>query len=230
MAMNELSVSSQKMKIEIWSDIVCPFCYLGKREFEIALNEFPYKEEIEVIWKSFQLSPNLKTNTQLSIYDHLSREKGIPEEQARSMTKGIYERGKLLGISYNFDQSIVANTFKAHMLLHFALQWGLQTPVKERLLFLHFTEGANVDSDTILLGICDEFNMNREEFQGVLETSALNAEIQNDIEQARIYGITGVPFFVFDRKYAVSGAQQNSVFQQTIQRAFDEWKTKSINQ
>ena len=225
--MNDLSSPSQKMKIEIWSDIVCPFCYLGKREFELALDQFQFKDQIEVIWKSFQLSPTLKTNTELSIYDHLSREKGIPEEQARSMTKGITDRGKSIGISYNFEQSIVANTLKAHMLLHFAQHLGVQNQVKERLLFLHFTQGVNVDSDDILLEICDEFNLNRAEFQRALETNSLKAEVLNDIEQARVYGITGVPFFVFDRKYAVSGAQQNSIFQQTIQQAFDEWKVNS---
>ena len=222
--MLDLSSPAQKMKIEIWSDIVCPFCYLGKREFELALNQFQFKEEIEVIWKSFQLSPTLKTNTELSIYDHLSREKGIPEEQARSMTKGISDRGKTIGISYNFERSIVANTLKAHMLLHFAQHVGVQNQIKERLLFLHFTQGVNVDSDDILLEICDEFNLNRLEFQRILETSSLKAEVLMDIEQARVYGITGVPFFVFDRKYAVSGAQQKSIFQQTIQQAFEEWK------
>lgn len=225
--MNDLSSPSQKMKIEIWSDIVCPFCYLGKREFELALDQFQFKDQIEVIWKSFQLSPTLKTNTELSIYDHLSREKGIPEEQARSMTKGITDRGKSIGISYNFEQSIVANTLKAHMLLHFAQHVGVQNQIKERLLFLHFTQGVNVDSDDILLEICDEFNLNRAEFQRALETNSLKAEVLNDIEQARVYGITGVPFFVFDRKYAVSGAQQNSIFQRTIQQAFDEWKVNS---
>lgn len=225
--MNDLSSPSQKMKIEIWSDIICPFCYLGKREFELALDQFQFKDQIEVIWKSFQLSPTLKTNTELSIYDHLSREKGIPEEQARSMTKGITDRGKSIGISYNFEQSIVANTLKAHMLLHFAQHVGVQNQIKERLLFLHFTQGVNVDSDDILLEICDEFNLNRAEFQRALETNSLKAEVLNDIEQARVYGITGVPFFVFDRKYAVSGAQQNSIFQRTIQQAFDEWKVNS---
>jgi len=225
--MLDLTSTKEKMQIEIWSDIVCPFCYLGKREFELALEQFQFKEEIEVIWRSFQLSPTLSTNTERSVYDHLSKEKGIPEEQAHSMTKGISDRGKTLGIRYNFEKSIVANTLKAHMLLHFAKQFGVQKQIKERLLFMHFTEGVNVDSDDVLLEICDEFNLNRLEFQRILEKSSLKAEVLKDIEQARIYGITGVPFFIFNRKYAVSGAQQKGIFLQTIQQAHVEWKTNA---
>lgn len=228
--MHDLSSPSQKMKIEIWSDIVCPFCYLGKREFELALDQFQFKDHIEVSWKSFQLSPNLKTNAEVTIYDHLSKEKGIPEDQARKMTKGISVRGVSIGITYNFEQSIVANTFNAHMLLHFAKQFGVQNQVKERLLFLHFTEGANVDDNDTLLGVCDDFNLNRAEFEEILATHSLRKEVQKDSEQARIYGITGVPFFVFDQKYAVSGAQENRVFQETIQHAFDEWNLNSHQQ
>lgn len=217
-----------KMKIEIWSDIACPFCYLGKREFELALEKFSSKDEIQVVWRSFQLSPAIQTNTEISIYDHLLNEKGIAKDQARKMTAGISARGKSLGITYNFDQSVVSNTLKAHMLLHFAQKYGSQNSVKERLLELHFTEGSNVDDDNVLFKICEEFKMNAKEFEAILETKSLHDEVRKDIKQAKVFGISGVPFFVFDRKYAVSGAQENSVFQQTIQQAFEEWKLKSV--
>ena len=221
-------LSPSKMKIEIWSDIACPFCYLGKREFELALEKFSSKDEIEVVWRSFQLSPSIQTNTEISIYDHLQNEKGIAEEHARKMTAGISARGKSVGITYNFDQSVVSNTLKAHMLLHFAQKYGLQNSVKERLLQLHFTEGANVDDDKVLFEICEEFEMQTKDFEQILGSKSLFNEVRADIEQARIYGISGVPFFVFDQKYAISGAQENSVFQQTIQQVFEEWKVQSV--
>jgi predicted DsbA family dithiol-disulfide isomerase len=210
--------------VEIWSDIVCPFCYLGKRKFEEALAQFESKDQVRVVWKSFQLNPGVVTDTSISVYEHLSRSKGITEDVARQMAEGMTIRAKEVGLNYNFDKAVVANTFKAHCLLHLAKEHGLQNVAKERLLKAYFIEGMNVDDLEILVKLGTEVGLNAEEIREKLASDAFRAEVEEDMDLAQRFGISGVPFFVFDRKYAVSGAQEVPVFLQTLERSYGEWK------
>ncbi len=211
-----------EMTIEIWSDIACPFCYLGKRTLEHALSNFPKGKEVNIIWRSFQLNPDLVTDTNLSTYDYLHDHKGISIEQAKQMTAGISERGRELGISYEFEKSVVSNTRKAHEAIHFAAAYGKQSEMKEALLHAHFTAGKNVDDFGVLVEIASRLNLNTEAFMEALTTNKYAHEVEKDQQMAQQIGVRGVPFFVFNRKYAVSGAQPNEVFQETLEKAFSE--------
>ena len=212
------------MTIEIWSDVMCPFCYLGKRKFENALTQFAEKDSVNVIWKSFLLNPDLKTDTSISIYEYLSKAKGIGIEQAKEMNKHITQSGKLVDVEYNFDKVIVANTFKAHILLHCANNQGKQNEVKERLLKAFFTEGRNVDDISVLLEIGNEAGLKTDTLAEALDNESYIDEVREDIYEAQQFGIRGVPFFVFDRKYGVSGAQETPVFLETLKKSFAEWR------
>lgn len=210
--------------VEIWSDVVCPFCYLGKRKFEDALERFEFKEGVRIIWKSFQLNPGAKTDPTMSVYSYLSRTKGISEEVAKQMTAQIMQRGKEVGINYNFDSTKVNNTFMAHCFLHYALEKGKQNEAKEHLLKAYFEQGANVDDVDLILQIGCELGFDAKELKDNLENGKYEREVKDDMELAVQFGIRGVPFFVFDRKYAVSGAQESPVFLETLEKAYEEWK------
>lgn len=219
-----METTVNKMNIEIWSDVMCPFCYLGKRKFENALALFPEMGRVNVIWKSFLLNPDLKTDTSISIYEYLSREKGFEIEQAKEKNGHITQSASLVGLDYNFDKVIVANTFKAHILLHYANKQGKQNEVKERLLKAFFTEGRNVDDIPTLLEIGNEAGLKTDTLTEALESELYADEVREDIYEAQQFGIRGVPFFIFDRKYGISGAQESPVFLETLKKSFSEWR------
>lgn len=212
-----------KMTVEIWSDIMCPFCYLGKRKFEKALQSFEHKDAIEIIWKSFQLMPDLKTNPNIHIDEFLSTEKGFPLEQAKQLNSQITERALQEGLEYNFDKAVVANSFNAHRFLHFAKAKELQGIAKEQLLKAYFTNGKNIDDNRTLLELGVKIGLDQSELASVLTSNDYADEVEKDIYEARQLRIQGVPFFVFDRKYGVSGAQETSIFTQTLEQAFTQW-------
>lgn len=212
-----------KMKIEIWSDVMCPFCYLGKRKFENALAQFADKEHIEVEWKGFQLNPALITNPQISIQQYLSEHKGMSMEQVKQSQNYITQSGHAVGLDYHFDKVIVANTFKAQQLLKFAHTQNKQNEMEERLFEAYFTQGQNVDDLPTLLQLAAEVGLNTTDLHDALETNQYLTQVQTDIAEANALGIHGVPYFVFNRKLAVNGAQESPVFLETLRKAFAEW-------
>ena len=205
------------MKIEIWSDIACPFCYMGKRKFDMALAQFEGKEDVEIEWKSFLLNPEVKTDPSVSIFQYLAEIKGFPEEQARQMMSQITASGSAIGLDYHFDQVVLANTMKAHQLLHEARIQGFQHEMEERLFEAHFVEGKNIDDVNILLGLASEVGLNTTALDVKILSGQYTTELEADINLAQQFGVRGVPFFVFDRKYAVSGAQEPETFLKTMQ-------------
>jgi predicted DsbA family dithiol-disulfide isomerase len=213
-----------KMKIEIWSDIVCPFCYLGKHKFENALAQFNGKEYIEVEWKSFQLNPDLVTDTTISIHQYLAEIKGFSMEQARQMNDRFTLSGKPFGLVYNFNKVVVANSYCAQNLVHFALLQGKQNEMEERLFEAYFTEGKNIDDIPTLILLATETGLNVEGLDKILLNKTYAGDVEKDIVEARSLNIHGVPFFVFNRKYAVSGAQETPVFLDTLKKSFDDWR------
>lgn len=210
------------MKIEIWSDIACPFCYMGKRKFDMALAQFEGREDVQIEWKSFLLNPEIKTDPNRSIFQYLSEIKGFPEGQARQMMNQITDSGSAIGLDYNFDQVVLANTIKAHQLLHEARIQGFQHEMEERLFEAHFVEGKNIDDVNILVNLASEVGMNTTALDVKILSGQYTTELEADIELAQQFGVRGVPFFVFDRKYAVSGAQEPETFLNTMEQVLAE--------
>lgn len=218
------------MKIEIWSDVVCPFCYIGYERLQKAIATTASNENIEIEWKSFQLDPDFPTNESLSTYAYLETKKGLPKEQAVAMTAQLATQGTEEGISLNFDKAIVANTKKAHRLLHLAKTMGKGTEVKTSLLKAHFTEGLNVDDTAVLKQIAHQFQLPEDKLTEALETDLYDYEIQQDIQEGHNLGLKGVPFFVFDRAYGIPGAQPLDVFEKTLQQCIDKQKETAVKE
>jgi protein disulfide-isomerase len=212
-----------KMKVEIWSDIMCPFCYIGKRKFEAALAQFADKDNVELEWKSYQLSPDIATDPGKNIHQYLAEHKGISLQQATAMNTQVAAMAKQVGLEYDFDRAIPANTMKSHQFAHFAKQYGKQNEAEEILFRSYFTDGKNIDDVNTLLQLGNEIGLNTSELKAALENGDFEDEVRADIYEAFQIGVRGVPFFVFDRKYAVSGAQDSRAFLQTLETAFDEW-------
>lgn len=222
--LNAQNTKKEKMKVEVWSDVVCPFCYIGKTHFDEALAQFTEKENIEFEWKSFQLNPDLKTNLDQTLYEHLSESKGITVEQAEGMGIHAALMGKAAGIELNFEKSVVANSFNSHRLIHFAKANGKQQEMKSRLFKAYFTEGKNIDDTETLIALAKEIGLNGDEAKAVLESNRYAEDVNDDINESQQWGVRGVPFFVFNRKYAVSGAQSSEAFLETLEKAFAEWQ------
>lgn len=224
-----MNISKHKMQVEIWSDVMCPFCYIGKRKFEGALEQFQDKENVEIVWKSFQLSPELKTQPGKNIHSFLSEHKGIPVEDAKRMNDHVSQMAKQVGLVYNFDKSVVANSFNAHRFSHFAKQYGKQGEAEEKLFYSYFTDGKNIDDYETLIQIGSEIGLDKEQLKNALESNKYADEVRNDIYEAQQVGVRGVPFFLFNWKYTVSGAQNSKAFLETLEKSYSEWKKESRN-
>lgn len=210
------------MKIEIWSDIMCPFCYIGKRKFEKALEQFTNKDKVEVIWHSYVLQPTVKYVPGRSIYEFLSDIKGISVEQAQEMNAYVANIASQEGLTFDFDKVIVANSFDAHRLIHMATQYGLQDKAEEYLFSAHFTEGKNISDHETLVELGVKIGLDRQEVIQNLSSGEYTNEVKRDLHEAQNMGIRGVPFFVINRKYGISGAQPSELFLQALQKAWEE--------
>ena len=210
------------MKIEIWSDIACPFCYIGKRKLEKAIQRLPDSVGIVLEWKSFQLNPSLQTDPNQNTLSYLAEAKGWTMEQTVQMTAQVTVMGKEEGLNFNFEKTAVANTKRSHRLLHLAKGFNCQNELKEQLFKVYFEEGKNIDELETLLQCAEQVGIPRAEAINVLDTHAFEEEIDQDVYESRLIGVQGVPFFVFDRKFGISGAQPDEVFDQTLQQALQE--------
>jgi predicted DsbA family dithiol-disulfide isomerase len=212
------------MKIEIWSDIACPFCYIGKRKLEKAIQRLPDSEGIVLEWKSFQLNPTLQTDPNQNTLTHLAETKGWTMDQTLQMTAQVTAMGKEEGLNFNFEKTAVANTKRSHRLLHLAKKYNCQNELKEQLFKFYFEEGKNIDDLETLLQCAEQVGIPQAEAKKVLDTHGFEEEIDQDVYESRLIGVQGVPFFVFDRKFGISGAQPDEVFDRTLQQALDEVK------
>jgi len=212
------------MKVEIWSDVMCPFCYIGKRRFETALQQLGEDaSQVELIWKSFQLDPDMESDSTKNTYQYLAERKGMSYEQSVNMHQNVVAMAKEVGLDYHFEKAVVANSFDAHRLSHLAKAHGLGNALEEVLFKAYFTDGKNIaDLETlVVLGV--SVGLVETEIREMLASNLYAAAIQADIYEAQQIGVRGVPFFVFDRKYAISGAQSTEVFSETLTKAFAEW-------
>jgi protein disulfide-isomerase len=220
--------AQSKMKVDIWSDIMCPFCYIGKRHFENAMQQFNHAKDVEVEWHSFQLDPGLpKPASNLNVYDYLAQRKGMTKEQSIAMHANVVQTAKKAGLDYHFEKAVVANSFDAHRLIQFAKTKGLGDEAEERLFKAYFTEGKNMCDASTLSELAKQIGLDETQANVVISSNEFAAEVKKDIETAAQIGVTGVPFFVFNRKYAVSGAQPDSAFLNVLQKSFEEWRSSN---
>ncbi len=202
---------------------MCPFCYIGKRKFEAALAQFPNSSDVQIEWKSFQLAPDMVTSPGKSIHQFLADHKGMGLEQAKGLNNQVAQMAKASGLTYNFDTAVPANSFKAHQYGRLAKHHNVQDAAEEQLFKAYFTDGKNIDDTETLVQLGTTIGLNAAETRRMLDQQTYAAEVEEDINEAMQLGVRGVPFFVFDRKYAVSGAQDTSVFLDTIKKSFTEW-------
>ncbi|MBL8020541.1 MAG: DsbA family oxidoreductase [Leptospirales bacterium] len=210
------------MKIEIWSDIMCPFCYIGKRRFEEALKVFPKRNEVEIQWKSFQLDPGLASQPGKDVYTYLAEIKGQTREWSIKMHEGVVQTAKEVGLDYRFDRAVIANSFDAHRLIQMAKKHNLGDAAEERLFHAYFTEGKDVANLQTLAELGAEIGLDSAQVSAMLESDEFRDEVLADVDEARQLGARGVPFFVIDRKYAVYGAQHTATFLQALEASAAE--------
>lgn len=212
------------MKIEVWSDYVCPFCYIGKRRLEEALEITGLIDRAEVVFKAFELDPNSPKTSNESTYERLAKKYEMSVDQAKKMTENVAVQAKTVGLDYDFDNMKPANTFDAHRLVKLAEQEGVAPEVTERLLKAHFLDGEKIGVTEVLLRIAEEEGISRDRAKEVLDSEEFAGEVKADITEAGQIGVQGVPFFVINRKYAISGAQPAETFADALRKVADEEK------
>ena len=194
------------MKIDIWSDIRCPFCYIGKRKLELALYDFPGKDSVEIVWHSFQLDPGLKTEHGVGVYEYLAERKGISRKQSEDMHRRVSDMALEAALEFNFDKVVVANSFDGHRLIQMAKAAGKAGEAEERLFRAHFTEGRDISDQQVLIESGVAIGLADTDVGDMLGSDAFGDQVRQDESTARYLGINAVPFFIFDNKLAVSGA------------------------
>ncbi|WP_445666060.1 DsbA family oxidoreductase [Fodinibius sp. AD559] len=215
------------MEVEIWSDVMCPFCYIGKRRFENALENFEYEDEVEITWRSFQLNPDMQTDPNANINDYLAEAKGWSLDQAQQMNQRVTSMAADEGLEYNMEQAVVANSYDAHRLVQFSKDRGKANEMEEALFKAYFTDGKNIADHQTLIGLAKDVGIDPTEAKSILESEKYANAVNHDIQLAQNINITGVPFFLFDRKFAVSGARETEVFLKALKQS---WNAKLEDQ
>lgn len=212
------------MSVEIWSDVMCPFCYIGKRRLEEALRSLPHKEQVEVKWNSFQLYPNLEYDPQRDTYSHLAQIKGQTREWSVLIHNKLTQTARGMGLEYNFDKAKITDSFDAHRLVQLAKKYNRTNEMEERLFKAYFTDGELISDHATLIRLAEETGLPKEEAAQVLASDRYGAEVQRDAAEARRLGANAVPFFVMNGKYAIMGAQDPQVFKETLHKALEDWR------
>ncbi|MCK6164095.1 DsbA family oxidoreductase [Bacillus pumilus] len=210
------------MKVQIWSDIACPFCYIGKKQLETALEQFPEKEQVEIEFKSFELDPHAPVDVDHDVHDMLVKKYGMSRSQAMAMNEQVKQVGKEKGIDFQFDPLVLANTFDAHRLAQYAGQMGKGDFVMGELFQAYFTDGKHVGDRQTLLEIAEKAGLDLKEVQQVLSGEDFADHVRKDEKEARQLGISAVPFFLLNGKYSVAGAQPADTFLRALEAAWTE--------
>ena len=216
------------MKVEIWSDVVCPFCYIGKRKFEQALAHFAHRDDVEVTWRSFELTPDFQPIPGESIHESLAKKKGFSAAEGRKMNDYMTNVAKEVGLHYDFDHAVPANTFLAHQLIHLGAHHGRQDATKERLMAAYYIEGQNIGDLDTLVKLATEVGLDAAEARAALTAGTYAEAVRLDEYHAQQINVRGVPFFVFEDKYAVSGAQPTELFAEVLEKVWEETKPTLI--
>jgi predicted DsbA family dithiol-disulfide isomerase len=218
-----------KMKVEIWSDIMCPFCYIGKRKFESALGQFQHRDNVEIVWRSFQLDPTVQPQDGKDVYTYLAERRGQSRDWSVKMHQSVVAMAKEVGLEYNFDKAKITNSYDAHRVIQLAKQHGLGDAMEERLFKAYFTEGEQIADHQTLARLAAEVGIRKDDVINALAQGSYNDAVARDIQEAQQIGVNGVPFFVLDRRYAVSGAQDPAAFLGALQKAFEDWQTNNTD-
>jgi predicted DsbA family dithiol-disulfide isomerase len=216
------AVVAQCMQLEIWSDVVCPWCYIGKRHFEAALADFPHRDDVEVVWRSFELDPSAPASREGDYVGRLATKYGVPADQAQAMIDRMTATAAGVGLDFHFETARPGNTFDAHRLLHLAHERGVQDALKERFFAATFTEGEPIADREALVRLAVSVGLDEHEVRAALESDAYADAVRADEARARSYGISGVPFFVVDQTYGVSGAQPPAMLLEVLEKAWAE--------
>lgn len=211
-----------KLKVQIWSDIMCPFCYIGKRRIEEALSQFEHKEAVAIEWKSFQLDAGFIPSTDDNIAEHLAEKYQKDIDWAQNMLENTTQNAKMAGLDFHFEKTVMANSHNAHRLLHLAKKHNLANELEELLFKAYFTDGKDLNNLDTLSQLGIEVGLEADAIAQVLHSDAYSNEVKQDIQEANAIGVQGVPFFVFDNKYAISGAQPATAFLQTLEKVWQE--------
>jgi predicted DsbA family dithiol-disulfide isomerase len=209
------------MKVEIWSDVVCPFCYIGKRNFEAALERFAHRDEVEVIWHSFQLDPSTPRAIEGDLHDYLAARKGGTRAEAKAMNDQVAAMAATAGLSYDLDNARPSNTLDAHRVALLAAERGLQGQMVERLFAAYFTEGADLGDDATLARLAAEVGLSEQDVDDMLATDEHEDTVRRETLEAHRLGLSGVPAFVIDRALAVPGAQPPEVILGALEQAWE---------
>jgi predicted DsbA family dithiol-disulfide isomerase len=218
-----LLVSEEKrVRVEVWSDIVCPWCYIGKRRLEKAIASFEHADEVQVVWRSFQLDPSHPRGARLPVHEYLARKYGGGSiAHARAMTEQVKAVAAEEGLAYDFDRQSMINTLDAHRVLHLAKAHGLGGEAQERFMRAQHIEGETLDDPETLIRLASEVGVPAEETRRVLSGDAYAKDVEDDIRESRLHGATGVPFFVLNRTYGTAGAQPAEALLSALRKAHD---------
>ena len=210
------------MRVEIWSDVICPWCYIGKRQFEKALQDFEHRDQVDVVHRSFQLDPTSPRGVTVDVTDMLADKYGMSPEQAVQMNRQMEERAAGVGLEYHLEGGRAGNTADAHRLVHLAAKHGLQDTIVEALYKAHFTDGRSIFDHDSLVRIVEEAGLDAAAARETLASTTFTADVEADQREARDLGANGVPFFVIDRRYGISGAQPPEAFTEALTRAWTD--------
>ncbi len=208
------------LKIDVWSDIVCPWCAIGKRRLEIALARFPHSDDVEVVWRAFELDPSAPAVRKGDNATRLAEKYGRTKAQAEAMIQSVTDAAAKDGLHFQLSRALSGNTFDAHRVLHLAAERGLQGAVKERFFRGYMSEGRAIGEHEVLVQLASEAGLGAEEVRAVLASDRYVTEVREEEEAARRLGINGVPFFVLAGKYAISGAQPADVILRALEQAW----------
>lgn len=211
-----------KLKVQIWSDIMCPFCYIGKRRIEEALSQFEHKDAVAIEWKSFELDASFIPSADDNLAEHLADKYGRDIDWAQGMLENMTENAKTAGLDFHFEKSVLANSHNAHRLLHLAKKHNLADKLEEIFFKAYFTDGKDLNNLDTLAQLAIEAGLEAGAVAQVLDSNIYSQDVKQDIEEAGAIGVRGVPFFVFDNKYAISGAQPATAFLETLEKAWQE--------
>lgn len=220
-----------KMKIEVWSDIMCPYCYIGKLNYEKALEQFQYKDQVEIEWKAFQLNPDLPGKGQgVPVMDYLRNTAGLPEENVKKMNEQIAALAKECGVTSNLENAIAANSLDAHRLVKLAATKQLDSEVMFLLSKAYFEEAKDYSDHKVLTEIGVSAGLDEKEIETLLGNDDYAYEVKQDIQEAGNLGFDTVPTFLFNRKHALVGSQPAGAFLKTLQKAFFNWQKQDLPQ
>lgn len=211
-----------KLKIQIWSDIMCPFCYIGKRRLEEALTLFEHKNSVAIEWKSFELDASFVPTPEDNLIEHLVEKYRKDSDWAQNMLDNMTQNAKTAGLDFQFKKAILANSHNAHRLLHLAKKHHLGDELKESLLKAYLTDGKDLNDLNTLSELGIQTGLEASAVAQVLNSDDFSQDVKQDIQEANSIGVQGVPFFVFENKYAISGAQPTTAFLQTLEKVWQE--------